>query len=117
MTTPNTNIELGALPTISSYAASVTAGSAALLAGAEYLRLPEGVSTVTATGNSTPIILTVTTRESVASAATIVVRTAETGQSVVLPNVAVPSGSRRYLRVACKSSGDVGVTIITYPLS
>lgn len=39
------------------------------------------------------------------------------GETVVISNVAVPKGEKRYLQIRCDNPCDVGVTIITWPLT
>lgn len=117
MPTPNLNIDvdMGALPEIRSYAAKSDGGNVFLTdSGSFYEKLPKGVSTISATAQGTGLTVHLTTNTG--GAYRYLSRTADAGQTVVLSNVAVPKGETRYLNVQTKGTGDVGVTIITYPL-
>ena len=114
MTTPNINIELGALPTITTYAEAASSGGAVRIKGGLYERLPEGVSNLSITGQGTGV--TVYLCSSPKSSARYATKAAKAGETVVFSNVSVPKGETRYFQVAASTSGDVGITVITYPL-
>ena len=112
MATPN----LDALPEIRSYAAKSDGGNVFLTSsGGFYERLPKGVSTISATSQGAGLSVHLTT--GTGGAYRYLSRNAGPGQTVVLSNVAVPKGETRYLNVQTDGTGDVGVTIITYPLT
>lgn len=116
MTTPNIAVDFGALPEIRSYAAKSDGGNVNLTgSGSFYERLPKGVSTISVTSQGTGLSVHLATATGVAYR--YLTRTAAAGQAVVLSNVAVPKGETRYLNVQTGGAGDVGVTIITYPLT
>lgn len=111
MTTPN----LDALPEIRSYAATSGSTGVFLDSGSIYTRLPEGVSTITATIQESSGTVHLT--KAIDYRQRYVSRPAEAGRPVTLSNVAVAKGETRYLNIAADKVGvDVGVTIITYPL-
>ena len=113
MTTPNA--DFGALPEIRSYAAKSDGGNVNLTATKSFYEpLPTGVSTVSATAQGASLSVHLTT--DTGGAFRYLTRRAEAGQTVVLTNVAVPKGESRYLNVQTDGTGDVGVTVITYPL-
>lgn len=112
MATPNLDV----LPEIRSYAATSGSTGVFLDSGSIYTRLPEGVSTITATiqesGGTVYLAKAATYRERYVS------RPAEAGRPVTLSNVAVAKGEKRYINIVADMEGvDVGVTIITYPLA
>lgn len=114
MTTPN--IDLGALPTTKTYASATTGGNVNLTGrGSFYQRLPEGVSTISVSGHGPSLTVHLTTGTSASTRYHS--ETAAEGRSLVLSNVAVPSGELRYLHISADGPGDVGVTIITWPLA
>ena len=112
MTTPN--IELGVLPEMKSYAAK-TDGVGLVIFDSGYIKLPEGVSTITIGSHNTDVTVYLTT--SMSSSARYLARSTTRGKTIVLSNVAVPSGQSRYLSATTSGAGDVGVTIITWPLA
>lgn len=110
------NADFGALPKIRSYAAKSDGGNVTFPGSRSmYEQLPTGVSTISATSQGTGLSVHLTT--ATGGAYRYLSRTAAAGQTVVLSNVAVPKGETRYLNVQTNSPGDVGVTIITYPLT
>ena len=111
MTTPLEN-----LPEIRSYAATTDGtGSVNLTdSGSSYERLPEGVSTISISSKQAD--LTVYLSTGTAAASRYVIRDVKAGETVVLSGVPVPRGERRFMQIRAQSAGDVGVTIITYPL-
>lgn len=113
MTTPNA--DLGAMPTMRSYADTTTnaGGYARLQPGNFYLRLPEGVSTIMLASQGSALSAYLTTERNTTSRYT--TAKADAGKSVVFSNVGVPVGAERYLSVQLDKPGDVGATIITYP--
>lgn len=118
MTTPNINIDvdMGALPEIKSYAAATEGGNVNLTGeGSFYLALPEGVSTITVSAAQSSLDVHLATTGS--SSARYVSRATSAGQTLALSNVAVPAGETRYLHIRANGACDVGVTIITYPLT
>ena len=114
MTTPN--VDFGALPELRSYATTSTSSGVFLTGGSIYTQLPEGVSMITATiqeGGGTVYLAKATSYKE-----RYVTRVAEAGKPVSLSNVAVAKGESRYLNIAADKEGvDVGVTIITWPLT
>lgn len=116
MTTPNINIEMGALPEMKSYAATTEGGNVNLTGeGSFYQALPEGVSTISVSAAQSNLDVHLTTTGS--SSARYLSRVAEAGKTLVFSNVAVPAGETRYLHIRAGRACDVGVTIITWPLA
>lgn len=116
MTTPNLNMDFGALPEIRSYAASTEAGNVNLTGeGSFYLALPEGVSTITVSAAQSSLDAHLATTGS--ASARYLSRTTSAGQTLVLSNVAVPAGETRYLHIRADRACDVGATVITWPLT
>lgn len=116
MTTPNIDVDFGALPELRSYAATSTNVGVFLTEGSIYTQLPEGVSMITVTiqegGGKVHLAKSINYRNRY------VTRAAEAGVPVSLSNVAVAKGESRYLNIAADKEGvDVGVTIITWPLT
>lgn len=115
MTTPN--VDFGALPEIKSYAATVTSNGSVNLtgSGSSYKQLPEGVSTISVSSHQSTLWVYLTTN----AGASYRYLTKETtpGTTTVIPNVAVPKGAVRYMQIRADTACDVGVTIITYPLT
>ncbi|WCZ33667.1 MULTISPECIES: hypothetical protein [Corynebacterium] len=111
------NIDLDALPEIKSYAATTsTAGSVNLTdSGSSYEKLPVGVSTISVSSKQSKLYVYLTT--DMGAAYRYVTKEPEAGETVVISNVAVPKGEKRYLQIRCDNPCDVGVTIITYPLA
>ena len=105
------------LPTITSFAESSTPEGTVRLSGAMYLQLPEGVSTVSLSSKTSDLFAYLCTMQSASKRfwQTVIAQ----GETRVIPNVAVPKGAERYLNIRASSgtSHDVGVTIITYPLT
>lgn len=116
MTTPNIDVDFGAMPELRSYATTSTSSGVFLTEGSIYTKLPEGVSMITATiqeGGGTVYLAKATSYKE-----RYVTRAAEAGVPVSLSNVAVAKGESRYLNIAADKEGvDVGVTIITWPLT
>lgn len=112
MATPN--IDLGALPEIRSYAATTGKGHVTLGSSA-YLELPAGVSTIMVGSQQTNLTVHLTTGAGNSYRYRSI--PVDAGKTVSLTNVAVPEGETRYLNIWATSTGDVGVTIITYPLA
>ena len=109
------NVDFGALPEIRSYAVKSDGGNVNLTgSGSFYEQLPTGVSTISATSQGAGLSIHLTT--AAGGAYRYLTRRAGAGQTVVLSNVAAPKGETRYLNVQTDGTGDVGVTIITYPL-
>lgn len=102
------------LPEVRSYALAASKAGVVRINGGLYLSLPEGVSTVSVTGHATDVTVYLCT--SMSTSARYATRAATGGQSLVLSGVSVPRGESRFLQVVASSPGDVGVTIITYPL-
>ena len=114
MTIPN--VDFGALPEIKSYAAATEGGNVNLTGeGSFYLALPEGVSTLTVSSQRAGLTVHLTT--SYSGSSRYVTRTVKAGETLVMSNIAVPPGESRYLNIQANGVGDVGVTIITYPLA
>ena len=107
---------MGALPEIRSYAPeSNGAGSYAKFPpGTFYIRIPEGVSTLTVGSQSGSANVYLTTERNTTSR--YVTAKVGAGRSLVLSNIGVPSGAERYLSIQVVENGDLGVTLITYPL-
>lgn len=82
--------------------------------GSFYERLPVGVSTVMVGSQQSSLTAHLTTNTGGVYRYRSV--NVEAGRPVTLTNVAVPKGETRYLHVQADRAGDVGVTIITYPL-
>ena len=113
MTSPN--IDLGVLPNITAHAESASGAGVVRIKGGLYERLPEGVSNVSITGQGTGVTAYLCTS---ASAATrYATKAAKPGEAMVFANVSVPRNETRYLQIVASTSGDVGVTIITWPLA
>lgn len=112
MTAPD--IDFGALPEIKSYAAK-SDGAGLVTFDSGYTALPEGVSTITIGSQNTDVTAYLTDRMS--ASARYLTRSTTRGNTIVLSNVAVPAGQSRYLSATTSGAGDVGVTIITYPLA
>ena len=110
MSTPLEN-----LPEIRSFAETSDEAGSIRLNGGMYFPLPEGVSTISVsmkTGNATVYLAT-----SASSGGRFWSTAVETGESRVIPGVAVPKGAERFLNIRTNGGPhDVGVTIITYPL-
>lgn len=103
------------LPEVRSYAATTDGGNVNLTgSGSFYQSLPEGVSTIMVSSPQTTLDAHLTTTGS--ASARYLSREASAGKSLVISGVAVPKGETRYLHIRATSAGDVGVTIITYPL-
>ena len=115
MTTPNINIDLGALPSITTYAEAASSGGVVRIKGGLYQSLPEGVSNVSITGQGTGVTAYLCTSASASSR--YATKAAKAGEALVFSNVSVPRGETRYLQLVASSAGDVGVTIITWPLA
>lgn len=119
MTTPSINIDvdMGALPEIRSYAATTSsAGSVNLTdSGSSYETLPVGVSTISVSSQQSNLYIYLTTNAG--ASYRYLTKEAAAGETVVISNVAVPKGETRYLQIRCDNPCDVGVTIITYPLT
>lgn len=114
MTTPN--IDFSALPTIKSYAATTTGGNVNLTgSGSFYELLPVGVSTIMVGSQQSNLTVHLTTTGS--SSARYRSVEVEAGRPATLTNVAAPEGETRYLHIQASQACDVGVTIITYPLT
>lgn len=113
MATLNIDADFGALPTITSYAVATTGGIVTLESGG-YHRLPEGVSTVTFSARGTTLEVYLSTAMS--SSGRYARIDVEDGQPKVVSSVSVPEGKPRYIEMRAAKAGDVGVTIITYPL-
>ena len=102
------------LPEIQSYALTADSTGVIRIGGGLYTGLPEGVSTLSITGHGTGFTVHLCTSPS--AAARYVTRAAKAGDTLVLSNVSVPRGAKRYFQIVSDSSGDVGVMIVTYPL-
>ena len=111
------NVDFGALPEIRSYAATTsTSGSVNLTdTGSSYEQLPEGVSTISVSSHQSTLWVYLATTGS--ASARYLTKETTPGTTTVIPNVAVPKGEIRYLQIRCDTACDVGVTIITYPLT
>ena len=114
MTTPNFDVDFGTLPQLKSYAAR-NGGSGLVRLDGIYVKLPEGVSTITVGSQNTAVDVYLSDKPT--SSARYVTKRANAGGTVVFTNVAVPAGTERYLSVSAATAGDVGVTIITWPLA
>ncbi|WP_311342825.1 hypothetical protein [Corynebacterium riegelii] len=102
------------LPNIQSYALTASRPEVLRIGGALYPMLPEGVSTLSITGHGTGFVVYLCTSSS--ASGRYVARIAQAGDTLVLSNVAVPRGEKRYFQIVSDSSGDVGVVVVTYPL-
>lgn len=114
MTTPNIDVDFGALPEIRSYAARNDGTGLVRLDGV-YVQLPEGVSTITIGSQNTSIDAHLSDKPT--GSARYITKSAKAGSTVTFTNVAVPAGKERYLSANASSAGDVGATVITYPLT
>ena len=108
MTTP-----LEGLPEVRSYAATSTGGNV-VLGRNSYPELPTGVSTIMVGSQQAALTVHLTTGAGNSYRYRSV--SVDAGKTVTLTNVAVPEGETRYLNIWANGSGDVGVTVITYPL-
>ena len=98
-----------------SYAATTEGGNVNLTgSGSFYQTLPEGVSTIMVSSQQANLDVHLATTGS--ASARYMSREASAGQSLVISAVAVPKGETRFMHIRAQSAGDVGVTIITYPL-
>lgn len=112
------DVDLGALPEMRSYAATVPSAGPADFDGTNfpnYVQLPEGVSTISVNSQRSDLTVNLATEPS--RSTYYATKEAPAGASVVMSSVAVPKGQTRFLRVDVKTACDVGVTIITYPLA
>lgn len=114
MTTPNVDVDFGALPEIRSYAATTGNGHVTLGSSA-YLELPAGVSTIMVGSQQAALTVHLTTGAGNSYRYRSI--SVDAGKTVSLTNVAVPEGETRYLNIWALAPGDVGATIITYPLA
>ena len=114
MTTPNIDVDFGALPELRSYAAR-NDGSGLVSLDGVYTQLPEGVSTITIGSQNTGISAYLS--DSPTSSRRYITKKATAGSTATFTNVAVPKGATRYLSATASSAGDVGATIITWPLT
>lgn len=98
-----------------SYAATTDGGHVNLTSSRSfYEQLPVGVSTIMVGSQQSSLTVHLTSGTGGAYRYRSVEVAA--GRPVTLTNVAVPKGEKRYLHVWAASAGDVGVTVITYPL-
>lgn len=115
MTAPNINIDLGALPSITTYAEAASGAGVVRIKGGLYTRLPEGVSNVSITGQGAGVTAHLCTSSSAETR--YVTKAAKPGETMVFTNVSVPRGETRYFQVVASTTGDVGVMVITWPLA
>lgn len=115
------NVDLGALPTITSYTRSRT-GSGVIgmsgTGGSVWTPLPTGVSTIqfTGYGDATVRILISSETNFGGTVAERELECTTSGASTVLSGVGTPDGQSRYLYVSTTASVNVSAVITTFPL-